>query len=148
MSQSPQSTPLAIVTTPGEPGQPAVPSLAGGGDGRHATAIAAVVHACHEQTIDQALEQLAVPGLDRDSLDGVLTYCAERRCEADQAVCPGCRRHTQANGLHTLEDFVARHRRISIAGGAVTLNGQGQDDLAFASLADLEVQWAGEQLWY
>ena len=29
--------------------------------------VAAVVHACHEQTIDAGLADLAVPGLDRNS---------------------------------------------------------------------------------
>ena len=51
--------------------------------------VAAVVHACHEKTIDVGLAELAVPGLDRATLEPILTYCAEQRCKADGATCPG-----------------------------------------------------------
>ena len=47
--------------------------------------VAAVVHACHEKTIDTGLAALADPGLTRETLDPVLTYCAELKCEADGA---------------------------------------------------------------
>src|ERR1700741_5483837 len=75
--------------------------------GASETPVAGVVYACHERTIDQGLAELAVPGLDRHTLEGVLTYCAEERCIADDASCPGCRRPTQAVGLAGGDDFVA-----------------------------------------
>lgn len=60
--------------------------------------VAAIVHACHMRTIDVALGELAVPGLDRNTLEPVMTYCAERHCEADQVTCPGCQRRSDVQG--------------------------------------------------
>ena len=59
-------TDLAIVV---EAGQPVV-----SGSGRP---IAEVVHACHNRMIDEGLAELAIPGLTRDTLAPLLTYCAE-----------------------------------------------------------------------
>ena len=70
------------------------PRLAGSGP-----PVGAVVHACHNATIDQGLAQLAVAGLGRETLEPVLTYCAELRCEADGATCPGCKRRTEVQGI-------------------------------------------------
>lgn len=107
-----------------------------------------IVRACHEQTIDVGLEHLAVPGLDRETLEPLLIYCAEERCIADEATCPGCRRRTDAMGLHTFDDFVARQKEIIVGDGAVRLSGQGEATLHAASLTDLEKNWAGEKYWF
>ena len=56
--------------------------------------LSVIVHACHEKTVDAGLAALALPGLDRETLEPVLTYCAELRCEADVVTCPGCKRRT------------------------------------------------------
>jgi tRNA/rRNA methyltransferase len=111
-------------------------------------ALAEVVYACHEKTIDQGLAALAVPGLDRETLEGVLTYCAEEACVADDASCAGCRRRTQQQGLETFDDFVASHREIVTADGSVRLVGQGEATLKTASLEDLAKTWQGEKYWY
>ena len=58
-------------------------------------AIAVVVHACHEKAIDAGLAHLAIPGLSRETLEPILTYCAELRCEVDGATCPGCKRRSK-----------------------------------------------------
>ena len=47
--------------------------------GRCGPPVAAVVRACHERPIDEALAQLAIPGLARETLEPVLAYCAELR---------------------------------------------------------------------
>ncbi len=111
-------------------------------------AVAAVVHACHEKTVDAGLAALAVPGLDRAALDGVLTYCAELRCEGDYATCPGCKRRTEAQGLATLDDFIARHREIVVGDGAVRLVGRGTETARTPDLATLEKTWSGENYWF
>ncbi|HEY7669709.1 MAG TPA: RNA methyltransferase [Hyphomicrobium sp.] len=116
--------------------------------GAGATAVAKIVHACHERTIDQGLAELAIPGLDRDTLEGVLTYCAEESCIADEASCPGCRRRTQAEGIASLDEFVARHKEIVVGDGAVRLMGQGEGTLHVASLEALAQTWSGEKYWY
>ena len=56
------------------------------------------------------------PGLDRTTLEPILTYCAERRCEADDATCPGCRLRMEKLGIRTFDDFVARHAEIAFDG--------------------------------
>ncbi len=111
-------------------------------------ALSAIVHACHEKTIDQGLAVLAVPGLDRAALDPMLTYCAELRCEADNATCPGCKRRSEADGLHSLDDFIAAHEEIVVGEGAVRLVGRGTGKIATPALAALEKSWSGENYWF
>ena len=136
MSRPPETT---IVRGP----DGASPCLAGCGQ-----PVAEIVHACHERTIDVALGELAIPGLDRDSLEPVLTYCAERRCEADDATCPGCRLRTQKLGLQSFDAFVARQGQIDLADTGIRLSGQGTQTLSAPSLEHLAKTWAGEEYWF
>lgn len=110
--------------------------------------LAEVVHACHEQTIDVGLPALAIPGLDRETLEPLLAYCARLRCEADDVTCPGCKRRTEALGIHSLDDFIARHKEIVVGDGAARLLGQGEGTLHTPALAALEKTWSGENYWF
>ncbi len=110
-------------------------------------AIAEVVYACHELTIDQGLARVA-SGLDRTTLEPILTYCAEERCIADAASCPGCRRRSEVEGLASFDQFVARHREIVVGDGAVRLTGRGEGTLHVESLEALAKTWSGEKYWY
>jgi tRNA/rRNA methyltransferase len=110
--------------------------------------VAAVVHACHERTIDEGLANLAIPGLDRTSLEPILTYCAELRCEADAATCPGCKRRTEARGLQTLDDFIRAHAEVVVGDGSVRLTGRGTGTVHTPALAALEKTWSGENYWF
>ena len=110
--------------------------------------VAAIVHACHEKTIDEGLATLGAPDFDRAALQTVLTYCAELRCESDEATCPGCKRRTETQGLNTLDDFIAAHREIVVGEGAVRLVGQGTETLHTPALAVLEKTWSGENYWF
>jgi tRNA/rRNA methyltransferase len=123
--------------------QAAVPVIAG-----TVTPVADVVHACHNHMIDEGLAELAIPGLTRDTLAPVLTYCAELQCETVAATCPGCKRRTQALGLLTLDDFVRAHREIVVGDGGVRLAGQGAATLHTPALAVLEKTWSGENYWF
>jgi tRNA/rRNA methyltransferase len=120
-----------------------VPRLAGS-----EFAVAEVVHACHELTIDQGLARVAIPGLDRITLEPILTYCAEERCVADAASCPGCRRRSEVDGIATLDQFIARHREIVVSDGAVRLEGSGEGMLHVDSVETLAKTWSGEKYWY
>ncbi|MGE0626927.1 MAG: RNA methyltransferase [Hyphomicrobiaceae bacterium] len=110
--------------------------------------VAAVVHACHEKTIDAGLSALAIPGLGRAELEPILTYCAELCCEADAAACPGCRRQTQTQGLANLDDFIAAHGEIIVGDGAVRLRGRGKRTLTVSSMDALSRSWAGQEYWF
>jgi tRNA/rRNA methyltransferase len=110
--------------------------------------LSTIVHACHEKTVDAGLAALALPGLDRETLEPVLTYCAELRCEADAVTCPGCKRRTEAEGISTLDDFIARHDEIVVGDGAVRLKGSGTGRLTTPALAALEKTWSGENYWF
>ena len=110
--------------------------------------IARAVHACHQQTIDQGLVQLAIAGLDRETLEPVLTYCAELRCEADNATCTGCKRRTDAQGMDTLDAFIARHKEIIVETTGVRLLGQGTETLHTPCLETLAKTWSGENYWF
>jgi len=110
--------------------------------------VAEIVHACHERTIDDGLVQLAVSGLDRTTLEPVLTYCAELRCEADGVTCPGCKRRTEAQGIHTLDDFIRAHAEVVVGDGTVRLVGQGTGTVMTPAMAALEKTWSGENYWF
>ncbi len=110
--------------------------------------VSAIVHACHERSVDEGLAALALPGLDRTSLEPVLTYCAELRCEADQATCPGCKRRTEAQGLHSLDDFIRAHKEVVVGDGTVRLLGKGEGTIRTPELAALEKTWSGENYWF
>ena len=111
-------------------------------------AVAEVVRACHATTIEDGLASLAVAGLDRSTLEPVLSYCAERRCEADNATCPGCRRGTDKLGIHTFDDFVAHHAWITFDTSDIRLPGKGNATLKAHSLESLARSWAGEEYWF
>lgn len=110
--------------------------------------VADVVSACHEMTIDAGLAYLAVPGLERTTLEPVLTYCAQERCVADEASCPGCRRRVEMEGIASFDDFVGRHREIVIGDSAVRIAGKGERTLHTESLETLAKTWSGEKYWY
>jgi len=110
--------------------------------------VAAVVRACHERTIDVGLAELAVPGLDRDSLEPILTYCAEQHCRAEGAACPGCRMRLDRLGIRSLDDFIAHHAEISFDKSPVVLRGRGTETLRTESLEQLVRTWAGEEYWF
>lgn len=120
-----------------------VPRLAGSD-----VAVADVVHACHELTIDQGLARVAISGLDRTTLEPILTYCAEERCVADTASCPGCRRRSEVEGIATLDQFISRHREIVVGDGTVRLSGTGEGTLHVESVETLARTWSGEKYWY
>jgi len=110
--------------------------------------VAALVHACHEKTIDDGLAALGMADFDRGALDRILTYCAELRCESDRATCPGCKRRTEARGLDTLDDFIAAHKEIIVGDGSVRLVGKGTETLTTPAIAALEKTWSGENYWF
>ncbi|MFN0218444.1 MAG: RNA methyltransferase [Hyphomicrobium sp.] len=111
-------------------------------------AVAAVVHACHQTTIDQGLVALAVPGLDRESLDVVLQYCAKVSCAADGVSCPGCKRRTEALHIETLDQYVLSKKEVIVGDGRVRLVGQGVETVTTPCLETLAKQWSGENYWF
>jgi tRNA/rRNA methyltransferase len=121
----------------------AEPSIAGS-----RLTVAEVVHACHEKTATVALAELGVPGLDMKTVEPLLTYCAEQRCRADAATCPGCRMRTERLGLKTFDDFVAHHAEITFAGSSLRLPGSGEGRFHARSLEHLAKTWAGEEYWF
>jgi len=109
-------------------------------------AVGRIVAEAHERGISAATDGFA--GLERAALEAVLVYCAERRCETDDATCPGCRLRTQKLGIQSFDEFVARHAEISIAEPAIRLLGQGGDKISAPSLEHLAKTWAGEEYWF
>jgi tRNA/rRNA methyltransferase len=107
-----------------------------------------IVHACHAATIDQGLAALAIPGLNRETLEPVLQYCAELRCIADQVSCPGCKRRTERQGIETLDQYILSHKEIVVGDGAIRLTGQGTGVVKTPCLETLAKQWSGENYWF
>jgi tRNA/rRNA methyltransferase len=110
--------------------------------------IADIVVAVHEGTIDQGLAALAIEGLDRTTLEPVLVFCAEIKCEGAEATCPGCKRRTEADGIASLDALARRHREIVIGDGALKIEGPGEQVGEAPSLEALARDWAGESYWF
>lgn len=130
---------ISITTLDGKP----VPTV-----GTPPVPLARLVHACHEKTIDTGLDALAIDGLSRDTLEPVLTYCAELRCEEAGVSCPGCKRRTDTEGIRSLEEFIARQKEVIVGDGEIRLLGQGTDTIRTPALAALEKTWSGENYWF
>jgi tRNA/rRNA methyltransferase len=109
--------------------------------------VAAAVRACHDKTIDAALAEI-LPGLDRQSLEPVLTYCAEQRCQNEGAICPGCRLGLERLGIKSLDAFVDHHAEITFRNSPARLLGRGTGELTADSLEQLAKTWAGEEYWF
>ncbi|MEL6299375.1 MAG: RNA methyltransferase [Pseudomonadota bacterium] len=107
-----------------------------------------VVHLAHEDGVDAALGLDAFGGA-RELLEQVLIYCAERRCEADGVTCPGCRLRRKADGVASVDAYIARFDEVRIAASGATLKpGGGGGALEVASLDELARTWAGEEYWF
>lgn len=128
-----------------------VPGAAGGVEPQYrdsGVAIAGIVRETHEHSIDTGLARLRLDGLAGDVLEDVLTYCAEQRCVADGAVCPGCRLDTERKGLADLDGFIEQFAEIRLreSGGRILAGGTGV--MEAESLESLSSGWAGETYWY
>ena len=89
------------------------------------------------------------PGLDRATLEPILTYCAEQRCEADDATCPGCRLRTEKLGIQSLRRLRRPPRRDPPRRArGIRLPGHGTSTLRRRSLEHLAKTWAGEEYWF
>ncbi len=110
--------------------------------------VAEVVRACQARSVDIGLAELAMPEIDRASLEPVLAYCAERRCKGENATCPGCRLRTEQLGLQTLDDFITWHAEIKFTASGLTLRGRGTQAMTADSLEVLAKTWAGEEYWF
>ncbi|HWB44140.1 MAG TPA: RNA methyltransferase [Hyphomicrobiaceae bacterium] len=110
--------------------------------------VAEIVHAAHEGGLDAALARWQSAGLTRKNFEPLLTYCAEQRCKADGATCPGCRLRTESLGLKTFDEYVARHAEITFRHSPLRLGGAGNGTLQADSLEQLARTWAGEEYWF
>ncbi len=129
-----------VVVTIGANGEPVV--------GASGKPVSAVIHACHVGTIDQGLDALAIAGLNRDTLDTVLQYCASVRCADDNVSCPGCKRRTDVQGIETLDQYILSKKEIIVGDGRVRLQGEGTETMTTPCLETLSRQWSGENYWF
>lgn len=120
-----------------------VPCLDGG------LVLAVLVHRAHEDGIDSVLGEGTTAHLTRGDLEQALIYCAERRCERDNAVCPGCRLQSERAGIATLDDYCARYGTINALTSGLTISGgRGSDVQSVSSLDYLARAFMGEEYWY
>ncbi len=123
----------------------------GGGEPRFRdteVCVAKIVRACHDQSVQQGLVNLALAELDEAALEGVLTYCAEQACVADGVVCPGCRRESEKKGLRDLDSFLNQYEMVDARRADLRVQGNGRGALTVESLDDLANDWSGEAYWY
>lgn len=116
--------------------------------GDRVIAVGEIVAACHSLAIDAGLTLVAVPGLDRTTLEPVLTYCAEMQCKAMNVACRGCRRAAIVNGYETLDDVINAHAHVRATDTGLVMTGAGKGLLEVPSLAHLAAHWQGEERWF
>ena len=133
--------PTAVIVE-GE-GAARAPMVAGAG-----VPVAAIVRCRARAGHRRGAGALGGAGLDRAALEPILTYCAERRCEADDATCPGCRLRTEKLGIATFDDFVARYAEIASRTRGLRIRAAAAGTLAADSLEHLAKTWAGEEYWF
>jgi tRNA/rRNA methyltransferase len=133
-----KAQPVGLVVEDGEAGYPA---LAG-------RPLAAWVHAAHEEGVEGFRADVRAAGLDEGGIEAVLDYCAKRRCEAAGLTCPGCVRRTEAQGVATIDAFVAAHAEITFERTGARLEGPGARRATFADLDHMQRCWAGEPYWF
>ncbi|MBX9589157.1 MAG: RNA methyltransferase [Hyphomonadaceae bacterium] len=120
-----------------------MPVVAGAG-----VPVAGIVDTAHEEGIGAALARWSSAGLDHAALEPVLVYCAEQRCKADAATCPGCRLRTEKLGLRSFDDFVAQYAEVTCADSALRIPGTGSGILRAQSLEHLAATWSGVEYWF
>ncbi len=141
MSAASDPTPFSVTTVDANGKRvPCVPALG--------VAVSALVHEAHERTIDQALQRWQAQGLDKERLEPIVVYCAEQRCQAETATCPGCRLRTEAQGVKSLDDVVSRYARVHLKQAGLSIAGPGEGVLEAESLDALAKGWAGEEYWF
>ena len=94
-------------------------------------------------------QELAIAGLDRATLEPVLTYCAEERCVADRRDLPGCKRRTEAEGITSFDRLhrpPSRDRRRRRRGAP--RRRRASETLHVDSLEALAKTWSGENYWF
>lgn len=110
--------------------------------------VATIVDAAHEQGVAAALTRWSELGLDAAALEPVLVYCAEQRCKADMATCPGCRLKTESLGIKSLDQFIGQFAEISFTGSDIRIPGTGSGTHAAQSLEHLAATWSGVEYWF
>jgi len=107
-----------------------------------------LVHSAHEDGLPSLETRARAAGLQSSDLEFILTYCGEHRCDAAGVTCPGCQRHTKAQGLDTADKFVASHREISFDDAATKLTGAGERVAHYKSIDEMMWSWSGEAYWF
>ncbi len=108
-----------------------------------------LVHRAHEDGIDSVLGPGTHAHLTRDDLEKVMSYCAERRCEADGAICPGCRLAALQDGIATLDDYCRHFSEIRSTSSALRIaGGEGSCAREVPSLDHLARTFMGEEYWF
>ncbi len=110
--------------------------------------VATIVDTAHEQSIAGALARWSSAGLTPEVLESVLVYCAEQRCKADDATCPGCRLRTKRLGLKSFDDFAAQFSEVTFTHSAIRIPGAGSGTYAAQSLEHLAATWSGVEYWF
>lgn len=110
--------------------------------------LASLVHRAHEDGIESVLGEGTPARLTRDDLEHFLIYCAERRCETDDAACPGCRLGAQRAGISTFDDYCALRSQIGSKSSNLRITGGSGPVEEVASLDHLGRTYMGEEYWF
>ena len=136
-----------------EPATPDIIAVSDTADGRQpllaasGRAVAELVRVAYDEGLDAAARLTAQPS----DVPRALTYCAERRCDADEARCRTCRLWTEAQGITSIDVLLQRFPRIefSQSGAIVSASGMTGDAITWSgTLEEFARGWAGEEYWF
>ncbi len=92
---------------------------------------------------------LAEPPIERAVLDDAVAYCAARGCDQAKAYCTGCRLRSDADGIVTIDDYLAQFERVRFEQSPIEMHGSGGLPAQIEpSLDALLKTWRGKELFY
>jgi tRNA/rRNA methyltransferase len=97
----------------------------------------------------EAAGNLASPAIPRTIVEAAVAYCATRTCDQAVAYCSGCRLRSDAEGIATIDDYLAQFESVRFADTGLEVRGPGAlPPRTEASLDALQKSWRAKELFY
>lgn len=115
-----------------------------------ALSVADIIKRCYEGPPTAVGAGLPDLELSQDEVDGVLDYCASRKCDGARGRCRACKLWTVEQGITNLDDYCARYGNIDFTASVLRVSGgSGPNVIADRpTLQALADWWAGEEFWF
>ncbi len=97
----------------------------------------------------EAAAALADPPAERAAVEAAVAYCAARGCDAAQTYCSGCRLRSDADGILTIDDYLAQFESVRFTQAGLEMHAPGRLPAQVEPTLDaLTKSWRGKELYY